>query len=258
MSIFDNVIIKTLSLNFVEKPVEYLWHLYHLARLNNAKNHTLRDAYRVIAEHRLDITSDFSHRDAEALLQVVQVALTECMVVGEIGSWKGMSTSVLAKAVKNWKGKVYAIDHWKGSENVPEHKQASINDMFSLFRNNMKTLGVMDIIHPLVMDSVEASDIFKDNSLDLLFIDADHRYFYVKRDIEIWLPKVKSGGIICGHDCEEKYTKFGEFKNEIDKHCEEDVIVGICHAGVVKALYDVFHDNYEIIPNSSVWWYRKG
>jgi predicted O-methyltransferase YrrM len=39
-----------------------------------------------------------------------------------------------------------------------------------------------------------------DNSLDFVFIDADHRFDYVMEDIIGWSRKVKPGGIISGHD----------------------------------------------------------
>jgi len=50
------------------------------------------------------------------------------------------------------------------------------------------------------MDSVSAARYIADGSLDLVYIDADHLYDGVKHDIICWLPKVRIGGIICGHD----------------------------------------------------------
>lgn len=48
--------------------------------------------------------------------------------------------------------------------------------------------------------SVKAKDMFNDESLDFVYIDADHQYKYVLEDIKIWSKKVKNGGIVAGHD----------------------------------------------------------
>ena len=49
-------------------------------------------------------------------------------------------------------------------------------------------------------DTDSASKEFKDNSFDLIFIDADHSYEAVKKDLDNWIPKLKPGGKISGHD----------------------------------------------------------
>jgi hypothetical protein len=48
--------------------------------------------------------------------------------------------------------------------------------------------------------SVPASKQFEDNSVDWIYIDGDHSYEFVKADLAYWLPKIKKGGYICGHD----------------------------------------------------------
>jgi len=50
------------------------------------------------------------------------------------------------------------------------------------------------------MTSVEASTMYEDKSLDLVFIDGNHQFDAVCKDISTWKPKVKKGGMICGHD----------------------------------------------------------
>lgn len=49
-------------------------------------------------------------------------------------------------------------------------------------------------------DSIEASKQVEDESMDFVFIDANHSYEYVKRDLEAWYQKVKKGGVFYGHN----------------------------------------------------------
>ena len=50
------------------------------------------------------------------------------------------------------------------------------------------------------MTSEQASSLYADGSLDLVFIDGDHSYEGCSTDIRLWWPKVKIGGILGGHD----------------------------------------------------------
>ena len=50
------------------------------------------------------------------------------------------------------------------------------------------------------MDSVSASALFPDQSLDLIFIDGDHQYDSVLQDLNVWYPRLRSGGLLAGDD----------------------------------------------------------
>ena len=62
------------------------------------------------------------------------------------------------------------------------------------------TKSLKDYINTIVECSYVAPKYFEDESLDFVFLDADHGYDVVKRDILSWFPKVKIGGVIAGHD----------------------------------------------------------
>jgi hypothetical protein len=55
------------------------------------------------------------------------------------------------------------------------------------------------------MRSARAARMFADGSVDFAYIDGGHRYRDVVIDLDSWLPKVKPGGILSGHD----YKYFG-------------------------------------------------
>jgi predicted O-methyltransferase YrrM len=55
-------------------------------------------------------------------------------------------------------------------------------------------------VNKLKMTSEAASQLFEDQSLDFCYIDAEHKFESVNKDIQLWLPKVKNGGWIAGHD----------------------------------------------------------
>ncbi len=64
----------------------------------------------------------------------------------------------------------------------------------------MTTAEVVDFITPFKITSHQAAELYKDGSLDFVFINGDHSYDIVKKDIELWVPKVKEGGTLAGHD----------------------------------------------------------
>ncbi len=47
---------------------------------------------------------------------------------------------------------------------------------------------------------MEAAEDFEDNSIDFVYIDANHGFKYVAEDLWEWSKKVRSGGVISGHD----------------------------------------------------------
>jgi hypothetical protein len=62
--------------------------------------------------------------------------------------------------------------------------------------------------------STEVVHLFAPESLSVCYIDGNHDYEYVRKDILAWLPKVKKGGILCGDDVEPNPVKNGSVRTD--------------------------------------------
>ena len=201
----------------------------------------------------LEITGAIEPADCFVLADLARKKTKEGAVFVEVGSWQGLSSSVLAIVIKSGGGTLYCIDHWKGSEGTDLAEEAAKENIYNVFERNLRILGLWDYITPMVMDSLTASKKFEDESIDFLFLDADHRYKQFKEDLDAWIPKIKIGGMICGHDSEAYYSLFeSQFREMLDKHVEEDFTLGY-HMGVIKGLYDFFYDTHSLIEGTRIW-----
>ena len=216
----------------------------------------LESVYRVVQgnDGTLDVGRETGGDDLRALGRLAQAVARPGMIVVEVGSWKGGSTAVLAHVARAHGGRVFAVDHWRGNLGVPHHAQARELDVLSIFRRNMRALGLDDVVHPLVMPSAVAAGLFPDGTADLVFIDGDHRYHAVRDDLKHWRPKLRRGGLLCGHDSETHYGSLSpEDQRRIDEHGEEDTL-GPLHPGVLRALYDAFADAQRIVSGTTIWY----
>lgn len=123
----------------------------------------------------------------------------------EIGCWKGKSSAYMAVEILNSEKNIRfdCIDIWETSDFYKTKLKDQLYpefdfNLFETFCNN--TRKVSHVINIVRLDSISASKAYQNNSIDFIFIDADHSYDAVKSDLKNWLPKIKDGGIIAGHD----------------------------------------------------------
>jgi MMP 1-O-methyltransferase len=133
-----------------------------------------------------------SDAQGRALLAAAAAATGQGAIV-EIGSWKGRSTVWLAEGARLAGQRVHAVDrHTQSLEDPTANTLAE-------FLDNIRKAGVADAIEPLVMSSADAAAVVR-GPVELLFIDGDHSFEGVRRDAEIWLPRVMDGGLVMFHD----------------------------------------------------------
>lgn len=149
--------------------------------------------------------------------------------IAEIGVYLGRTTSIWNIELINsgFKYEYFAIDNFKGST---EHINSGIIPNYELCVKNLEP--VKNYINLIKADSIEASQMYQDYFFDIVYIDASHDYDSVKKDIELWYPKVKPGGFICG----------------------DDYIIG--WQGVVKAVDEFFSSGVKKIGNQQ-WLVKK-
>ncbi len=198
------------------------------------------------------VIEQFPPQDCAALDELTREAVRPGMVVFELGTYTGRSSLVMLPHISKMRGTLYCVDWLRGNPSVGGLNDSySRHDILATFRSNIAEAGFADNVVFMMGSTDAVSRVVADESADLIFIDADHRYTRVQNDIVNWYPKLKVGGLLCGHD-------FNRFLHDCDysrvlAHCEEDY-VDDTHYGVTRAVCEFFPD---VRKASTIWFVRK-
>jgi len=142
-------------------------------------------------------------------------------VGAEIGVFKGECSGHILELHPGLK--LYMIDKWSPDTYKGKDDQAATAEYRKIYQekadNNLQ-IALMEAFangkgryEVIQSDSVDAAFLYKNEFFDFVFIDAAHDYASVKADILAWLPKIKKGGYIMGHD----YGMFDGVKKAVDE-----------------------------------------
>lgn len=149
-------------------------------------------------------------------------------LIVEIGSWQGRSARVFGD---NTRGTVWCVDTWADNAygSAPAEMTCRPDWLWDAFGRNCADL-IGSKVFPVRQKSVDAGMAFAaiGASFDLIFIDAGHNYEDVRDDIFVWLPLLKPGGVICGHD----YASY--------------------HPGVIQAV-DQLIPSRRVVEGTTIW-----
>lgn len=161
--------------------------------------------------------------------------MSEAKSGAEIGVYKGDNASAMLEAMPHLK--LYLVDPWRS---LPESEYKDLanksDEAFDLMYQMVKALvKPYPNVEILRMRSLEALSYVPDESLDFVYIDANHDYEYVKADIVGWDKKVKHGGLVIGHDYD------------------------VWHTGVLHACSEITDTDRDTIycGSDSIWYYKK-
>lgn len=108
----------------------------------------------------------------------------------EIGSWTGVSAVEFSK----YFGIVYCVDPWSPTKGInTEYNMKEVEKIFD------SRISYKKNIRKIKMTSEDYSKMLLGKSVfDFIYIDGDHTYKSVKKDILLWGKRIKKA--ICGHD----------------------------------------------------------
>lgn len=130
-------------------------------------------------------------------------------VGAEVGVEQGkFSVSLLDDGLK-----VYLVDAWQAYKGYRDHvSQEKLDGFLEITKEAVKDYDA-HIIRGYSMDVVKQ---FDDESLDFVYIDANHDFQNVTNDIAEWSKKVRKGGIVAGHDYIRLKGKDGYLNDTVD------------------------------------------
>lgn len=140
------------------------------------------------------------------------------MYGAEIGVAEGyFSADLLSNGIET----LYMVDNWGTLQQQGDgaNSQAWHDKNYASAMERVKVYNSQAIV--LRGLSVEMAKKVYDESLGLVYIDCDHSYEGVKADIEAWLPKLVTGGIMAFHDYENR--SYG-VKQAVQEFCKDRII----------------------------------
>ena len=159
----------------------------------------------------------------------------------EVGVMRGRFAKRVLRQIGVTLHEYWGIDQWlelhsdkkagrdHGHLGYPRRTQATWDEYYF---GVCKLMTFFPCLHVLKAKSLEATDLFEDGYFDMVYIDTSHFYEDTLVEVPAWLPKVRPGGIISGHDYLTPTRK---------------------HAGVKKAIDELFPDGVNTLPDM-VWW----
>lgn len=139
------------------------------------------------------------------LMSMIRQHLGNIDVAIEVGTWRGDFADAMCSILDP--NKFYAIDPYliyDGYTDKPNtnefSNQENLDILAEVASQRVNTMLPFDRSSLIREKSCDAVKRFANDSLDVVYLDANHRYDEVLKDITVWYEKVKPGAILCGDD----------------------------------------------------------
>ena len=177
------------------------------------------------------------------LFDLVRNCTPKDSFICEIGTFYGYMTAFLGLACDESNRRVVAIDHFIGEFCDHDHDPF----FYKNFIDNLLHVDVWEKVVPFVAKSFDAFPYLEKSDIrfNLIYLDGDHSFDTVYKELELFTTLLNVGGFICGDDCGTNVVPFDDIWNGLKSSSIE------LHNDVVGAVYEFFKDNtdFEVMPN---------
>ncbi len=171
------------------------------------------------------------------------------LIGAEVGVYRGTHAREMLELLDI--RKLILVDPWKYYNDyvTAESRKVNLQQSFLDCRKLLEPFRKQVEIVWIKQKSEIAAERIPDNSLDFVYINGNHEYDFVYKDIVTWVPKVKKGGFVGGHD----YTKlFNGVRRAVNKYCRPRKIkFKVKQANIPTTLAKGYEDNAD-------WAFKKG
>lgn len=140
----------------------------------------------------------------------------------EVGVDRGLYSEFLMQTIPGLK--LFGVDPWTREvfEEGNPYK-APVEYFTQCYEETLKRMVPFGDNYKIIKKySMDAVKDFEDNSLDFVYIDANHDFINFAMDLQFWLRKVRPGGIMSGHDyAYYSYSKFNHVKRCLIAYARE-------------------------------------
>jgi len=145
--------------------------------------------------------------------------LPKNLKIAELGIFQGQFSKIILE--KMHPSELFLVDIFptemvSGDKDGNNIISVDLEKMYTKIVDEFKNSEVVKVVKSHTVDFLNS---LKDEYLDVVYIDADHSYEAVKKDLEFSFKKIKNNGIIMGHD----YTNgmFPEVVRAVDEFCKK-------------------------------------
>lgn len=152
----------------------------------------------VINDHIIKVLDNNSCTEKRGLASLLNSMYPNGVGI-EIGVLRGEYSKIILDRWDN--GTLYLVDTWRHLDEYIDLNGRDDQYHYDCMMETAKNIKEhQHRAHMIRMDSSIAAGIFPDEYFDFIFIDADHSYEAVMKDLKVWWPKIKKGGLFCGDD----------------------------------------------------------